>query len=138
MTGDRTADGVQMSEPVEHLARMVGRESLGLVEPQSSGLGGGAFVVYYDARSGRLTTYDARETAPAAATEDRFDGMGFFDAWQSGLSVGVPGVPKLMEELHDRHGKLQWKSLFRDARRKADRGFRLTERTSSQVAARPD
>ncbi|MCB1903310.1 MAG: gamma-glutamyltransferase, partial [Gammaproteobacteria bacterium] len=59
---------------------------LGLVEPQSSGLGGGAFVVYHDARSGKTTTYDAREKAPAAATEDRFQGLGFTTAWQSGLS----------------------------------------------------
>ena len=57
---------------------------LGLVEPQSSGLGGGAFVVYYDARTGRTFTVDAREKAPAAAEEDRFEGLGFIDAWQSG------------------------------------------------------
>ncbi len=94
---------------------------LGLVEPQSSGLGGGAFIVYYDAATGTTTTVDAREAAPAAATEDRFldDGgssIGFFNAWQSGLSVGVPGVPRMMELMHERYGR------------------ELTERTSSQVA----
>lgn len=114
-------------------AMVAAQAMLGLVEPQSSGLGGGAFVVYYDAASGEVTTYDARESAPAAATEDRFAGSGFFDAWQSGLSVGVPGVPRLMEDMQREHGRLWWPSLFRDAKRKADRGFPLTERTSSQV-----
>ena len=79
---------------------------LGLVEPQSSGLGGGAFIVYYDAKTGRTTTIDAREKAPAAATEDRFsafiDPFDFFTPWQSGLSVGVPGTPKMMEYMHKR------------------------------------
>ncbi|MGB5755435.1 MAG: gamma-glutamyltransferase family protein [Acidimicrobiales bacterium] len=116
-------------------AMIAAQAMLGLVEPQSSGLGGGAFVVYYDAKSGKLTTYDARETAPAAATETRFQGMGFFDAWQSGLSVGVPGIPKLLEKLYNDHGRLDPKILIRDAERKAERGFPLTERTSSQVAS---
>ena len=74
---------------------------LGLVEPQSSGLGGGAFVVHWDEGRKALTTYDGRETAPAAAKPDRFlkDGkpMPFDKAVQSGLSVGVPGVVRLME-----------------------------------------
>lgn len=107
---------------------------LGLVEPQSSGLGGGAFIVYYDARTGRLTTYDGREKAPSAATEDRFEGLGFFDAWQSGLSVGVPGVPRLMETVYEDHGRLPWRELFRSGIRLARNGFPLTERTSEQVA----
>ena len=112
---------------------------LGLVEPQSSGLGGGAFIVYYDAKTGKTTTIDAREKAPAAAREDRFlddDGnsIGFFNAWQSGLSVGVPGTPRMMEYMHDRYGKLPWHSLFKPAKRLALEGFLLTERTSSQVA----
>ncbi len=112
---------------------------LGLVEPQSSGLGGGAFVVYYDAGSGSLTTIDAREKAPATATGDRFldaDGnsIGFFNAWQSGLSVGVPGTPRMMEFLHERYGRLPWQRLFAPATRLARGGFELTERTSSQVA----
>ncbi len=112
---------------------------LGLVEPQSSGLGGGAFVVYYDAASGSLTTIDAREKAPATATGDRFldaDGnsIGFFNAWQSGLSVGVPGTPRMMEFLHREYGRLPWQRLFAPAIRLARGGFELTERTSSQVA----
>jgi len=107
---------------------------LGLVEPQSSGMGGGAFVVYYDARTGTTTTIDAREKAPAAATEDRFSGLGFFSAWQSGLSVGVPGTPRMMEYVHSRYGKLKWKKLFKEAEKLAKKGYPLTERTSSQVA----
>jgi len=107
---------------------------LGLVEPQSSGIGGGAFIVYYDAKTARTTTIDAREKAPAAATEDRFvDAGGFFNAWQSGLSVGVPGVPRMMEYMHDRYGRLPMRKLVNPAIRLATRGFALTERTSSQV-----
>lgn len=113
---------------------------LGLVEPQSSGLGGGAFVVYYAAATDRLTTIDAREKAPAAARENRFlDAEGqpidFFSAWQSGLAVGVPGVPRMLESMHQRFGKLPWQRLFVPAITLARSGFSLTERTSSQVAA---
>lgn len=112
---------------------------LGLVEPQSSGLGGGAFIVYYDARTGKTTTFDAREKAPSSATDDRFlddsgNALGFSNAWQSGLSVGVPGVPRMMEYMHDRYGKLPWQRLFVPAKTLAQKGFKLTERTSSQVA----
>ena len=107
---------------------------LGLVEPQSSGLGGGAFVVYYDAKSGETTTIDAREKAPASATEGRFQELGFFDAWQSGLSVGVPGTPRMMEFVHNQHGKLPWKKLFSPAIKLAKKGFPLTARSSDQVA----
>jgi len=112
---------------------------LGLVEPQSSGLGGGAFVVYYDAKSDRLTTIDAREKAPMSATGERFlddegTSIGFFNGWQSGLSVGVPGVPRMMEAMHERYGRLPWAKLFAPASRLAIKGFELTERTSTQVA----
>ena len=107
---------------------------LGLVEPQSSGIGGGAFVVYYDAKTGTTTTIDAREKAPATAIEERFTGLGFVAAWQSGLSVGVPGTPRMMEYVQNKYGKLKWKSLFKDAKKLARKGFSLTERTSSQVA----
>ncbi|MCP5417766.1 MAG: gamma-glutamyltransferase [Chromatiaceae bacterium] len=108
---------------------------LGLVEPQSSGLGGGAFIVYYDAAANRTITVDAREKAPAAATEDRFVGAGgFTNAWQSGLSVGVPGVPRMLEYMHDRYGHLPWQRLFVPAKVLAEKGYPLTERTSDQVA----
>jgi gamma-glutamyltranspeptidase/glutathione hydrolase len=107
---------------------------LGLVEPQSSGLGGGSFVVYYDAKTGKTTTIDAREKAPSAAEGDRFSGLSWTEAWQTGLSVGVPGTPRMLEYMHDRYGKLPWPRLFVPAKTLAQKGFELTERTSSQVA----
>jgi len=115
-------------------AMIAAQTVLGLVEPQSSGIGGGAFVVYYDALEEKLTTFDAREKAPAAATEDRFEGLGFIEAWQSGLSVGVPGIPRLMEEMYQRYGLTDIDELVSNAQRLALEGFELTERTSSQVA----
>ncbi len=108
---------------------------LGLVEPQSSGLGGGAFLVWYDAETGDLTTYDAREKATLAATEDRFEGLGFFEAWQSGLSVGVPGTPMLMEVVQQEHGNRPWPTLFTSAIRLAQGGYEVTDRTADQVNA---
>jgi len=114
-------------------AMIAAQTVLGLVEPQSSGLGGGAFAVYYDAESGTLTTFDGREKAPSAATEDRFQGLGFFAAWQSGLSVGVPGTPRLMERMHQHYGKRKWRKLFEPAIELAEQGFELTQRTSDQV-----
>ena len=111
---------------------------LGLVEPQATGLGGGAFIVYYDAASGKLTTIDAREKAPAAATEQRFmvgaQTLAFSDAWQSGLSVGVPGVPRMMEYAHEHFGRLPWHRLFEPAIRLAQKGYARSERTERQVA----
>ena len=78
---------------------------LGLVEPQSSGIGGGAFMMVYDRESGETRVYDGRETAPAAATSELFvkDGevMGFLPAWQSGRSVGTPGAIALYKATHD-------------------------------------
>lgn len=116
-------------------AMVAAQTVLGLVEPQSSGLGGGAFVVYYDAATGSLTTFDAREKAPSAASEDRFSGLGFVTAWQSGLSVGVPGTPRVMEVLHKRYGIKNWARVLQPAISLAQDGFLLTERTSEQVAA---
>jgi len=76
---------------------------------------------------------DGRETAPAAAIPGRFDGLTFPEAWQSGLSVGVPGTVKALEYLHAKYGKLVWKTLFDDAIALARGGFHLTDRTSSLV-----
>lgn len=105
---------------------------LGLVEPQSSGLGGGGFILHFDAASRELQSYDGRETAPAAARPDRFlkDGrpMPFDAAVHSGLSVGVPGLVRLMEHAHKRHGKRPWSDLFAPAIRLADRGFTVSTR----------
>ncbi|WP_187432274.1 Glutathione hydrolase proenzyme [Roseobacter fucihabitans] len=111
---------------------------LGLVEPQSSGLGGGAFLVYYDAASGALTTLDGRETAPLAATPRLFqdaDGepLGFFDAVVGGLSVGTPGTPALMEDAHERWGKLEWWELLAPAIELAEAGFEVSPRLAGLI-----
>ncbi|WP_244598051.1 gamma-glutamyltransferase [Roseitalea porphyridii] len=112
---------------------------LGLVEPQSSGLGGGAFLVWYDAATGELTTLDGRETAPLAATPTLFqdeDGepLGFFDAVVGGLSVGTPGTPALMEEAHRRWGRTNWRALLEPAITLADEGFEVSPRLATSVA----
>lgn len=105
---------------------------LGLVEPQSSGLGGGAFLLHWDGASKTLKTYDGRETAPAAARPDRFlkDGrpMNFNTAVQSGLSIGTPGLVRLLEHAHKAHGKLPWADLFAPAIRIARNGFEISNR----------
>ncbi len=107
---------------------------LGLVEPQSSGLGGGAFIVHWDEGRKALASYDGRETAPALAKPDRFlengKPMPFDKAVQSGLSVGVPGVVRLMETAHKAHGKLPWADLFKPAIKLAKDGFKVTPRLS--------
>lgn len=112
---------------------------LGLVEPQSSGLGGGAFLVWYDAESGELTTLDGRETAPLAATPRLFqteDGepMGFWDAVVGGLSVGTPGTPALMEDAHRRWGRSNWGDLLDPAIALADNGFQVSPRMAGSIA----
>jgi len=111
---------------------------LGLVEPQSSGLGGGAFLVWYDAKSGTVTTFDGRETAPAAATPDLFLGadgkpLDFFQAVIGGRSVGVPGVPRLLETVHARFGKLPWAQLMQPAIDLAENGFAVSPRMHKMV-----
>ncbi len=113
---------------------------LGLVEPQSSGLGGGGFLVWYDAATGQLTTIDGRETAPAAATPELFlDESGkplpFLEAVAGGRSVGVPGIVRLMQMIHDRAGELPWASLFEEAIDLAEEGFEISPRLSGMVAA---
>lgn len=111
---------------------------LGLVEPQSSGLGGGAFLIYFDAETQRLTTLDGRETAPLAATPRLFqdengEPLGFFDAVVGGLSVGTPGTPALMEAAHARWGTLEWADLLTPAIERADAGFPVSPRLAGLV-----
>ena len=120
-------------------AMIAAQAVLGLVEPQSSGIGGGGFLVWYDAAAKTLTTLDGRETAPLAATPRLFqtsDGapMGFFEAVIGGRSVGVPGMPALMEEAHRRWGRAIWPDLFADAIRLAEEGFSVSPRMAMMVA----
>ena len=112
---------------------------LGLVEPQSSGLGGGAFMLVHDAKRNKLIAYDGRETAPAAAKPDRFldaagRPLGFEDAVIGGRSVGVPGTVALLAETHKRHGKLPWATLFAPAIDLAENGFQVSARLNALVA----
>jgi gamma-glutamyltranspeptidase/glutathione hydrolase len=103
---------------------------LGLVEPESSGIGGGAFMLHWSASEKKLRSYDGRETAPAAARPDRFMKHGkplaFMDAAVGGQSVGVPGVLRMLELAHQRHGRLAWVDLFAAAIRVAYDGFEPT------------
>lgn len=112
---------------------------LTLVEPQSSGIGGGAFLLFYDAKTGKTHAYDGRETAPAAATEDMFLGgdgrpLPFFEAALGGRAVGVPGVVAMLEMAHNNHGNLAWADLFDDAIRHAEDGFAITPRYHAVVS----
>jgi gamma-glutamyltranspeptidase/glutathione hydrolase len=111
---------------------------LGLVEPQSSGIGGGAFLLHWSQKEGKLRSYDGRETAPAAAQADRFlkDGkpLPFMEAVVGGRSVGVPGVLRMLELAHRRHGRLPWAQLFSSAIRLAESGFDAPPRLSKALA----
>ena len=113
---------------------------LGLVEPHASGIGGGAFLLVHDARTGAPVAYDARETAPAGATADLFlrpDGrpMTMAEAVPGGRSVGVPGVVRLLEVAHARHGRLPWAALFEPAIALAEKGWALSPRVQRLLAA---
>lgn len=112
---------------------------LGLTEPQSSGIGGGAFLVYWDAEKDRLTTFDGRETAPFAATPRLFQTpegqpLAFFDAVVGGRSVGTPGTVMLMWRTHQRYGKLPWRDLFSPAIKLAKDGFLVSPRLATLIA----
>src|SRR5215831_434852 len=106
---------------------------LGLVEPQSSGVAGGAFLMYYDAHSGKLTAFDGREKAPAGAHPDMFlDEHGkpfsYVEAVRSGRSTGVPGVIAMLWAAHHKFGALRWQELFQPAIRGASQGFKVPGR----------
>jgi len=112
---------------------------LNVVEPQSSGIGGGAFMVHWDQASRRVVTLDGRETAPVAARPERFlkaDGtpMAFMEAVVGGRSVGVPGTPKLLADAHARWGRLPWATLFGPAITLAEDGFPVSPRLAGLLA----
>lgn len=112
---------------------------LTLVEPQSSGLGGGAFLIHFDASKKEMRTYDGRETAPAGVTQDLFldsDGkpLPFSNASIGGHAVGVPGVLRMLEMAHREHGRLPWPRLFEPAMRLAEEGFVVTPRLNKLLA----
>ena len=111
---------------------------LNLVEPQSSGIGGGAFLVYWDSATQTLQTFDGREAAPAAATAEYFlkeDGTpkGFWESVIGGRSVGVPGTLRLLELAHTLHGKMPWGSLLQPAIALAESGFEISPRLAESI-----
>lgn len=119
------------------LAMMV---TLTVVEPQSSGIGGGGFFVHHDARQGLIDTIDGRERAPSSATPDRFLGKygkprDHADVYPGGLSVGVPGNIRLMADAHRRWGKLPWALLFDHAIRHAEQGFTVSPMMARFIAS---
>ncbi|WP_176157126.1 gamma-glutamyltransferase [Burkholderia multivorans] len=110
---------------------------LALVEPQSSGIGGGAFMLYFDGKT--TQAYDGRETAPAAATDRLFYGptgqpMSFYEGVVGGRSVGTPGVLRMLEAAHRANGKLPWRRLFQPAIRLAEHGFTISPRLATLIA----
>ena len=132
-----TQAAVEMLENGGHAvdAAIAAHLVLGLVEPQSSGIGGGGFMLVYERDGGNLTFHDGRETAPSAASVDMFmDGgevMPFLRAWQSGKSVGVPGAIALYKQAHDKHGQLPWSALFQPAVKLAEEGFEVSPRLAN-------
>ena len=115
---------------------------LGLVEPQSSGLGGGGFLIHFDPETRELVTYNGRETAPASATPDRFltpngEPMNFYDAIAGGLSVGVPGAVRMLDLAHREHGVLPWGDLFGDAIALSEEGFEVSPRLNGLLGRFP-
>jgi gamma-glutamyltranspeptidase/glutathione hydrolase len=116
---------------------------LGLVEPQSSGIGGGGFLLHYNAVTRAIESFDGRETAPAAATGDLFrkaDGalMSWPEAATGGLSVGVPGLLRMLELAHRKHGRLPWARLFEPAIKLAEAGFTVSPRLAESIAGNGD
>ena len=112
---------------------------LSLVEPQSSGIGGGGFLLHYNAKSGAIESFDGRETAPKSAHPRMFlkaDGKPkkFFNAAVGGSAVGVPGLVRMLEMVHREHGKLPWAHLYGPAIRLAEKGFPLSPRLANQLS----
>ncbi len=124
-------------------AAIAAQAILGLVEPQSSGIGGGGFLLYHDAERETVESYDGRETTPSAADDALFlapDGTprGWLDAAVGGLPVGVPGVVRMLERAHRAHGRMPWARLFEPAIALAERGFTVSPRLAWMIANNPD
>ena len=116
---------------------------LTLVEPESSGIGGGAFILLYDPKHNVVTSFDGRETAPASATPGMFldssgKPRGHFDAIPGGLSVGVPGDIAVLELAHKKYGKLKWATLFQPAVDLASKGFKVSRKLASELREMPE
>jgi gamma-glutamyltranspeptidase/glutathione hydrolase len=128
------AAAIEMLEKGGHAvdAAIAAHTVLGLVEPQSSGIGGGGFMLVYERDGGELTFHEGREIAPSGATVDMFmrDGvvMDFVESWQSGKAVGVPGAVALYGSAHEQHGRLPWSDVFQPAIRLATEGFEVSPR----------
>jgi gamma-glutamyltranspeptidase/glutathione hydrolase len=119
-------------------AMIAAQAVLGLVEPESSGLGGGSFLVWFDSKTNKITTLDGRETAPQSSKMTQFqnkngDSKKFFDAVIGGLSVGTPGTPALMFETHNRWGEMDWASLFNYAIRLGEEGFPVSKKLQTSI-----
>jgi gamma-glutamyltranspeptidase/glutathione hydrolase len=115
---------------------------LSLVEPESSGLAGGAFMMHFDPLSGAIEAYDGRETAPMGATAELFldeegNPLPFLEAMIGGSSVGTPGVVKMLWLAHEDHGKLQWAELFKPAIKLAEEGFAVPPKLAEAIARDP-
>lgn len=137
----RAACGVLRAGGTAADALITAQTVLGITEPQASGLGGGAFLLYYNAENATVEAYDGRETAPAAATEnylrwisdtDRTEPQP--DARASGRSIGVPGVVRMLGMVHAEHGQTAWRELFDPAVALADQGFEISPRLAGQIA----
>jgi gamma-glutamyltranspeptidase / glutathione hydrolase len=122
-------------------ALVTAQAMLGLVEPQASGVGGGGFLLYYDAAAGSVQAYDGREVAPGAATENYLRWISDSDrtepkpdARASGRSIGVPGIVRLMQDVHAEYGKTGWRDLFNPAVTLADDGFDISPRLAAAIA----
>ena len=115
---------------------------LNLVEPQSSGIGGGGFILYYDAKTKNIYAWDGREKAPMNFSEKVFlnsDGKkkGFIEAVSGGLAVGVPSLVTMLEKAHEAHGNMQWKLLFEDSIKLSTEGFVVGKRLSKLTSRAP-
>ncbi len=124
-------------------AAIAAQAVLTLVEPESSGIGGGSFMLLFDPATNKVTSFDGRETAPASAKPTMFlDAAGnprpHRDAIPGGLSVGVPGNLAMLELAHKKYGKLKWATLFGPAIKLAEQGFPVSKKLAKLLAANPD